>query len=379
MAETNIGSATTSDMNSVVTDYSVPSATTDGPTDQKETEYINKDWPQQLGYYKKIPELKSAVDAIASWTVGKGFTADDETTLILMGIKGIGKDTFNTILENAQRVKKIGGDSFAEIITDDDGMLINLKPLSPANIKIVAGKSGRIIRYEQININFFRKILNKILSKKNKYLPEKIFHLIQNRIGDEIHGQSIIPQVEEIILMRNEAMADYRKLLHRNVVPRIVWNLDTDDDDEIAAFKAKADKAVEGAENLYIPKGAAEYEILAVAPNQTLNPLPWIEQLNDYFYEAVGVPKIIIGNSKNFTDAASKTSYLAWEQTVAEEQLELEEQILSQLNLVVKLEPVASLENDALSSRPKVEERGAEPTEPTAQPNDLTMETEGKK
>jgi len=57
----------------------------------------------------------------------KGFKADEETTMLLDSIKGFGVDTFNTILENAMRTMLIGGNFYAEIIRDEEGVLTNLK------------------------------------------------------------------------------------------------------------------------------------------------------------------------------------------------------------------------------------------------------------
>lgn len=361
MPDTDIDSADYGDKKNTITDYSVDNASTDGAQDQKETTYDNTNWTNQFGYYKKIPELKCAIDALARWTIGKGFTSNEITELALSNIKGWGKDTFNTILENMTRVAKIGGDSFAEIIRDPNGLLINIKPLDPGSMRIVANRKGLILRYEQIN---------RLKGTKNQsWKPEEIFHLSRNRTADEIHGESLIDAVEEIILMRNEAMADYKKLLHRNVFPIIKWQLDTDNTTEIAAFKVKADKASTQGENLYIPKGVAEADVLAVPPNATLNPLPWINQLNGYFYQAAGVPMIIVGGGEEITEASAKIAYLAWEQTVEEEQLYIEEQVLAQLNLEIELEFPATLQNEMLSDSSKSETMQASTPEDTAVTN----------
>lgn len=374
MPETNIGAADRSDLKTQFGEdtelwYEVAGQTTDAAADQPETYWTNPNWTQYLGYYKTIPELTAAIDAKATWTVGKGFTADPITELLLMTIKGWGKDTFNTILENCVRTYHIGGDSFCEIITDKDGVLINLKPLDPSVIRIVANRKGRILRYEQ---------LNKVKRKIKKFQPEDIFHLARNRVADEIHGVSIITAIENIILMRNEAMADWRRVLHRNVDPLMIFHLDTDDASRISAFKAKMDAAKGKGENMYIPKGAVVPEQLSMAPNSSLNPLPWIEQLSQYFWQATGVPDIIVGSSKSLTEAATKIAYLAFQQTIEEEQLFIEEQVLSQLNLVIELTFPASLESEMLSDKPKVEERGIE-KEQAVQPNDVTAEMEGRK
>ena len=272
--------------------------------------------------------------------------------MILGAIKGWGKDTFNTILENAVRTYHIAGDAFMEIIRDPQGNLINLKPLDPGTITIVANKKGIIKRYEQ------NSKMNKGIAKR--WDPVQILHFARNRVADEIHGVSLIDAVENIILSRNEAMADMKKLMHRHVQPMMKWTLDTDDPAKIAVFKAKADAATANGENIFIPKGAVEQELVSVPSNATLNPLPWIESLNQYFFQATGVPDIVVGSSKNLTEASSKIAYLAFQQTIEEEQLFIEEQILSQLNLVIELEFPASLENELLSDKPKVEENEIE-------------------
>jgi len=358
MGDMTTSSATYGDMTNNVTDYSVDAVNTDGAGDQFETEYSFTYWSQHLGYYKTIPELQAAIDAKATWTIGKGFKSNELTTLTLLSINGHGKDTFNSIIENLIRVYHIGGDAFAEIIRDDKGQLINLKPLDTGSIKIIANSRGRIKRYEQIN---------KIIGQEKKiFMPKDILHLSRKRVADEIHGISLIPAVENIILMRNEAMADMKQLMHRHVKPRIIFKLDTDDSTKIASFKAKADAAVEYGENLFIPMGAVEHELLSVPANSTLNPLPWIDRLNSYFFQATGVPQIIVGGSQEMTEATAKIAYLAFEQTIEEEQLYIEEQVLAQLNLEIELEFPASLENEMLNSDNKSETMQASTPEDTS-------------
>jgi len=364
MPETNISSATVSDLTNVIPDYSVNSESTDGVTDQDETTWQMTDWNENLGYYKNIPELQTAIDAKANWTIGAGYEADEFTTMLLDNINGNGKDSFNTILSNMVRTYTIAGDSFAEIIRDPKGVLLNIKPLDPSSMRIVVNKQGRIKRYEQTT-----KTKNVI----KKYAPDEILHLSRKRIADEIHGISVVPSVKWIINARNEAMNDYKRVLHRNVEPLWIFHLDTDEQTEINAFKAKYDGARASGENMYIPKGTVVPEVVAVSGNATLNPVTWINQLNDYFFQAVNVPQIIIGNAKEFTDASGKIVYLSYEQSVKGEQLYIEEQILNQLNVMIELTFPASLQNELISSREK------DPSMEAAQPNDMTEELEGKK
>ena len=357
MPETRIDSTTTSNLTNTMTNYSVDAQSTDAASDQKETEWMNTKFTQYFGYYKTIPELSSVIDAKATWTVGKGFVADEITTMLLDTIKGFGYDTFNTILENMIRTYNIGGDSYCEIIRDDEGNLINLKPLDPAVMKHVVNRQGIIIRFEQVS---------KTEVPDKKFKPEKIFYLPRNRVADEIHGQSMVERLANIILMKNEAMTDYKLLMHRFVKPRWIFHLDTDDETEIAEFKRKADDANENGENIYVPKDVVVPELIAVAPNATLSPLSWIESLDAKFYEAAQVPKIIVGGTGAITEAAVKIAYLAFQQTIEEEQLFIEEQVLSQLNLVINLEFPASLENELLSDKEKDGAQNIDASETTA-------------
>jgi len=355
MAESKIDSMTVGDV-SHNPSYSVATESLDSPSDQNETNYTNNKWSQQLGYFNTIAELHATINAKATWTIGKGFKADEVTTMLLDTIKGNGIDTFNTILENMIRTYYIGGDSWAEIIRDDEGNLINIKCLNPARIKTVTGKQGLIIRYEDT-----------FQGKIHKFKPEQILHLSRNRMGDQIHGVSVIDSVENIILARNESISDYRIVMHDNVTPRWKFKLKTDDPTEIAAYKTKMDAATKTVStNIYEPFDVSESELITVAPNATLDPKAWIEAQGNFFYEAVGVPKIILGGSGEFTEASAKIAYLAFQQNIEEEQLFIEEQVLSQLNLVIELEFPASLENELLSDNKKDKETGA------AKPSDTT-------
>ncbi len=362
MPDTDIGSASAGDVTNVIVDFSVDPVSTDGAGSQKEYTYQNTNWAQDYGYYKTIPEFKTAVDTKATWTVGAGFKADETTQLLLGTIKGNGKDSFNSILKSMIKVKTISEDSYAEIIRDKNGILANLKPLDPESMVIVQNSKGRILRYEQAN---------KTEHPNTKFAPHKIFHLSHERIADEVHGTRIIESLKWLILARNEAMSDWKRVLHRNIDPLWIFHLDTDDTTKIAAFKTKMDNARANGECMYIPKGAVVPELVTTAANASLNPLAWINQLNDYFFQAVNVPQIIIGNAKEFTDASGKIVYLSYEQSVKAEQLYIEEQVLGQLNIEINLEFPASLQNELISSREQ------EPGMQSAQPNDTTAELEG--
>lgn len=360
MPETDLNNVQVSALASNITAYSVNPIDTDASQNTDETTWQNTEWSQQLGYYKTIPELQTAIDAKVNWTMGSGYDSADEVTLILDLIRGMGKDSFNSIMSNMLRTYTIAGDAFAEIIRNDDELIVNLKPIDPGSMRIVSNKKGRIKRYEQTEkVGRETKVVA-------KFKPEEIFHLSRKRIADEVHGISVITACEQIILMRNEAMQDWKRVLHRNVEPLWVFHLDTDDTSTIEAMKAKYNSARKNGENMFIPKGTVVPELITTSANANLNPLTWINQLNDYFFQAVNVPQIIIGNAKEFTDASGKIVYLSYEQSVKGEQLYVEEQILAQLGFEIKWKFPASLQGDLISGQQK------QPMTSAVQPSDVS-------
>src|SRR3990167_5843464 len=176
----NISSAASSNLTNVVIDLAPDNLSVDSPQTTEETIWQNSEWTKQWGYFNSIPELHSAMIMKSIWNVGKGYTADAETKVILDHITGAGKDTFCDILFNMDLVARISGDAYAEIMRDESsGILINLKPLNPENIRVVYDKKGILKRYEQI-----------IGGKITNFEPDEIFHLAHNRLADQIHGIS---------------------------------------------------------------------------------------------------------------------------------------------------------------------------------------------
>jgi hypothetical protein len=374
----NINKTEVGNMDNTRTDFSVSPETTDGATGS-ESRWTDSDFTQNFGYFKTIPELKSTITTKSKWLIGKGVKADKETMKILDKWRGWGKDTKNTLIQNMSLVTDVGGNFFAEIIRDDSifrkimtwfgilekGKPVNIKPLDPSTITTITNDQGMILRYEQ-NANIENR--DTIMIKS-----EDMFHLAQDRFADEIHGTGIVSVIEKIILMRNEAMADIKTVFHRYVKPLWVWQLDTDDETKIKAFKEKADRTVEESENIYIPKGAAEAERVSVPQFSTLDPLPWIRDLTDYFYQATNTPDVVVGSAKSTVEASAKILFLGFEQSVRAKQLFIRDNFKTQLGLDIELEFPTPIESDLLRDA----EKDGDTTKP--KPEDTKINLEGKK
>lgn len=357
MGNLDITNARTADL-SGVSNFEVSPQQTDGVGNQKETYYDNPNFTTYFGYYKSIPELKKAIDALAMWVLGKGYTTDKGTEIKLSYIDGWGEDTFKSILWNMLVIKKINGDAFAEIIRDPEtGKLINLKPLDPASMRIVVNRNGRIMRYEQ-------RAKTKDGSP-TKYSVNQILHISNDRVADEIHGTSVIEACKWVIDARNEAMADWRRIAHRATI-RVLY-IEEDKPTKLATIQSNYKDAIEKGELLILPgkPGEADFKELNLPPHEAF--MAWIKYLENFFYQALGVPKVMLGGSEEFTEASSKIGYLTFEQVYMNEIVELEADLWNQMGVKIKFNKPASLRNEMLDSEDKnTGQVGFQPNDTTA-------------
>ncbi|MAF43370.1 MAG: hypothetical protein CMI54_04245 [Parcubacteria group bacterium] len=341
MPNLNLSSAQSSDMTNAVEDYAVEPMVTDGVSEQKETEWTDANWTKNWGYFNTIPDLKSAILMKAIWNVGKGWeTIDPVTEATLDHITGWGFDTFDDILFNAEVVKRIGGNFYAEIIRAPDGQLLNLKPLDPGSMRHVVDRKGQLIRFEQINKT----------GKKGQgvitFRPDEIFYLANNRLADEIHGRSDIDAVEEVIKADEENFKDIKQIMHHQARPFILWKLKTDDKAKIAELVDKIDQARNLGEDMFIPDDdeAIEYEVVSLSVSSII--MEWRNDIRNKFYRTIGLPQIIPGAGGQGTESESKVIFTAFQNIVERDQRALEKQIWGQLGLKVNLVPPESLIKD---------------------------------
>lgn len=338
MAELNIAKTAVTDLN--VTSYETEAQALEHSFGDE----VNVDFPnaaKYYGYYKKYGQLKKAIDTLWIYVCGKGYTAEtprqEETLKIL---SGSGEDTSHALFWNLGVTSMIQGNAFAEIVRDSDsGRLINLKPISPERMRIVYGKNGMIKRYEQMKDG----------KVWQKFPPEAIFSMFNDRIADEQRGTSVIECCEWVINAMEEARRDYRIVLHRNVVPVRIIEVDTDDTARRNAFMVEYKDAISKGEVLVVPKGTVTITQDTI---KIQDPISWIQSLENYFYLAVGIPKVI-ASPDNLSEGSSKISYLIFEPIYTYRQILLEEDIWQQLGIRVKFNRPASLQDNIQSNEDK--------------------------
>jgi len=310
---------------------------TDGvDDDQKEKHYDNPNFAEYYGYYHKLTQLKKAIDAFATWVLGRGFTTDTRTQVLLDNIQGRGDEDFLSVIWNMKVMSKVNGDSYAEIIRNDKGTLINIKPLSPSNMRINYNKKGLITGYED---------------KRNgeKWKPNEILHFSNDRVANEMGGTSVVPVVKWALDARQEAMEGYRRILHRSTV-RILY-IDEEDKTRLANMKRDYADAIKDGELLILPlkKGEAEFEQLTTPPVQSF--LEWIRYLENFIYISVGIPKVIMGSVDSIPESGGKISYVTYEQIYQWDTRQMENDLWNQLAIKIKFIPPVSIAEGVADER----------------------------
>ncbi len=329
MATENITSSTTTDLDNAVVAYSVDTKTLDiENAGGGETFWYFDKATANFGYYSEIPEINSAANSLATWSVGKGWEAEDSTTTVLLeNLSGMGSDTFQTIMWNHMVMKKIVGDAFCEIIRSKKGELINLLPISPERIRLVISK-GRIKRYEVWNSEKWRPIK-----------PENMLHSMNNRLGDQIHGTSQIDAVKWVIDARNEALVDNRKIEHRGMALGII-KYKTSNATKITYANSQVEKAIKNGDMVGIPEDTMD--IVDFPAKSIQDRMPWIQYLENFFYQTFGVPRSI-ATSDGTSEVGGKMGHVIFEPVYSREQMELEADLWNQLAIKVKFNRPPSL------------------------------------
>jgi len=308
--------------------YNGSNKDTDGSSGTENTWKV--DFTKWHGYYEDVPIFAEIIDTLALYAVGKGFKADEKNTEKIKNIRGIGKDDFNTIIENLLRTCLICGDSHAEDIRDTAQRLTNLKPLNTGSITIVTNSAGIIQRYKQMGV-------------EEDLSPKKVFHLMWNRLADEIHGKPYAKRVEPIIKQIKQLTEDLGLRFHRIVKPVRLYEADTNDETKLSETETKLKNGYEKCEFIVIPKGTLEAKDVATIPSAE----DAIEYLNLLIRELIiscGVPEVVLGWSVGTTDASAKVVYLGFQQRIEKIQRFLEAQIKLQLGIELNFEFPASLE-----------------------------------
>lgn len=332
MSDLMLGNTTTTDFENVQGfNYTVTPKETDGNYSNEENEWTNSNSSKYYGFYYEIGEFRTAVNAFATWVIGQGYDTDMTNTGIFENIRGWGEDTFDSILWNMIAVKKFNGDSYAEIIRDSDGELLNLKVLDPRRMTIVTNKKGMIKAYKYQTAE----------GKLESFKPQEIFHLCNDRILDEPHGTAVTSGIEWVCEALKEAYRDWRRMMHKSSL--LIFYVDEQDTARQNTLKQQMAVGIKNGDVL----------ILTCKPDEArLEPAPtppaqawqiYVTNLEDKFYKQLGVPKVVLGGTAENTEASAKVGVISYEPNWTREISELEKDIWNQLGKRIKIRKQPSL------------------------------------
>jgi len=329
MAEYNLSSATTTDFTAQVPDFIVESKSLDVANDGNGETYVYFDKAEEdYGYYFNHPQVASPINALATWTVSRGWKTDDDILKQeLKHVTGMGKDTFDSIMWNHEAVKLIVGDSFAEVLRGDKDMIINMIPISPERVKVIL-KGARIIRYEVYNG-----------SKWIKKKPDQILHSQNKRIGDQDHGTSLIQSNKAVIDALLEANKDERIIKHRDKALGVVY-YKTNNAGKITYANSQIEKAVKNGEMVGLPEDTAKIESYPSKSSEDRQ--NWLQYLENLNYQTGGVPRSI-ATSDGTSEVGGKMGHVIFEPIYTKEQVDLEGDLWNQQAIKIKFNRPPSL------------------------------------
>lgn len=328
MAQYNLNKATTTNFTDNVPDFIVDSMTLDIANSDGEETYVYYDKASEnYGYYFNHPQVASQFNSLATWAFGQGYTVENpRNKVILEHITGNGKETFNEIIWNHEVTKLMQGDAFMEIIKKD-GVLVNLINISPERIKTVL-KDTRIIRYEIWNGT-------KWVRKK----PKQIFHTMNKKIGDQVHGTSAVQSNKNVNDAMIEAFEDERVIKHRDKALGIVY-YKTNDEGKISFVNSQIEDAVKNGEMVGIPEKSGSIEPYPSKSSEDRQ--SWLTYVENLGYQTSGVPRTI-ATSDGTSEVGGINGHLIFEPIYGKEQLDMENAIWNQLHIRIKFNRPPSL------------------------------------
>ena len=350
------------DMNNAVnTSYSsiaphtVPTTRIDGIGLSEEIDYYNENWQEQWDLFNAIPKLKNAIIMKAVWNTGRGYTAAERTMIELAHITGYGKQTFKQILFNMDILSMIGGDAYAEIVTDEEsGILLNLKVMNPGNVHVIRDKSGMLLRYE-LEMGKGQ--------QRQTFTPDKVFHKSYHILADQMHGIGVVQGLKKQILADDKLFDNIDRLVKYQLMPFVIFKVKDDDQALIDRLSAKIKTSRDKGEDLVLPDDDNVLSWDTVTVNASSIVLEWRADIRNEFYRAVGLPQVIVGQGGQGTESDSKVVYTAFEQIVQNDQLDWEETIWQQLSKRINLIHPNTLLNDMQTDQAKDANQGLDAQE----------------
>lgn len=328
MANLDLNKSTTTNFTDNVPDFIVESMALDVANPGEETYVYYDKAAENFGYYYNHPQVASPINAVSTWAFGQGWTVKEkEMELTLKNIDGNGKETFDEVIQNHDRVDQGHGDAFMEIVRGDGGNLLNLINISPERIKTVF-LGARIKRYEVWNgKEWVKKKLN------------QIFHTMNRKMADSTKGTGTIQTNKNVNDAGIEAFNDERVIKHRDKALGVVY-YKTNNAGKISYANSQIEKAVKNGEMVGLPEDTAKIEPYPSKSSEDRQ--NWLSYVENLGYQTGNTPRSMV-TSDGTSEVGGINGHLIFEPIYGERQLRMENHLWKQLAIKIKFNRPPSL------------------------------------
>ncbi len=329
MAEFDLNNSTTLNFKNTIPDFVVATKALDVGNVGEDTFWYFDKAPTHFGYLFAIPEVWSAASALATYTTQGWSTQNVLLRQELVHVVGYGKDSFSKMIWNHLVTKWIVGDSFIEFKRNKKRtVILNMLSISPERVRLVIGKNKMLKRYDVWDGRDWKPIkLEDMLHSQNK------------KIGDQIHGTSMLEPLIFAIDMKNEMMADERVIKHRDKAIGIA-EFQTNNKGKITFGSTAISNAVKDGDMLGVSAGTVK--ILPWPSRGSEDRQAWVTYLEAFIYQNFGVRKGMI-TSGDSSEAGSKMDSVNFIPIHTKERKEMEEDLNYQQQVEVEFGEPANL------------------------------------
>lgn len=274
--------------------------------------YTASKYPYWKGYVMRNGILAAIMDAnvdacVASWrTQGKNSTPMAET---LDDMVGNGKENFRSIMRNMLWIAKIGGDSYAEIIYEDDDP-VDLITLPPDRVTQIV-KDGQIKNYEDSTTG-------------EKFKPQEIFHLAYNSYGAQTMGISVVERLEPILLSMEQLIDRGNRLYEFWSKALTIIPTEEDDPGELDKLTARIDRLIRQGQSAWVlPKDQVDTDKitrLGLPEGASLDLSKWFKVLMDYMLMSCRTSENILGIGTQNSEESARMQLAGFRQLIRQDQ-----------------------------------------------------------
>lgn len=271
--------------------------------------------------YLEEPLVRACVDITVDAIIGDGYTVEGKSELHVKRVRNVFKRAnFQKFLQDTVTSLVIYGDSYAEIVRGNGGLVEYFRPVDAATVRIDFDEHGFVLKYVQ-----------RVLHRRVDFYPDEMIHMTVNNVGGRVYGLAALQSVIFTIQSKRTAQEFNTEYFRRNGLPRSIYiskNLSKEQNDRAVSELRKATPQTD----LWLNAGNGELTHSVVSPNnQDMQFIELMNYLRQEIIAATGVPPIFLGLTEGSNRSNSQTQMESWDRKKKKMRLIIEDIINMQL------------------------------------------------